>query len=263
MLRDGGHLIERDCEGNGWFVTLTISGGTQAAYDAMSMASGYIVDRLNRWLRDKVSKGWYCYVWELQDRGAPHLHYLLRCDKHVTQKDLGAAIQCEWRRILLDVSAESQVDLFEKLAGGTWKDDERKPFVNVTYVTHDLGCYIAKYASKARSKGGAGTTWRPGRWWALSYPLRKAVLRERLTVKVRFPTMEVAHRALSHLVTQARGAATSVLECDIARTFGVMCFSLDTFVSKARELALALVDLVEVGDMSALLTLANSCVRTV
>ncbi len=252
MVCDAAHVIERDTTGDGWFVTLTIAGGTQAGYDVMSAASGYIVDRFNRWIRYKVQNGWFVYVWELQDRGAPHLHYMFRCADKTDKRALELAVQAEWRKIVLDVSGESGVDLFARAVGGTWRDDPSKPFVSARRIWGNMAGYLSKYLSKTRSKGGKAHRWHPGRWTGVSYPLRQEVQNQRVDIVLEFASEGEARRALTMLVSRAVPALTSVFRCQRAQMFGALVVSADTFVRQSKVIALALAALALDGDCTPL-----------
>lgn len=190
MVMDVAHIVETSKEGQGVFVTLTMAGGTRLAYACMAAASGYIADRMNRWLRYKVSNGLFVYVWELQERGAPHMHYLFRVPDGVDVDAFGRDLQSQWRKILLDVSAESGVDCFARDEGGTWREEPDYPRCQTKRLDGTYARYISKYCSKERTKGGIASPFRPGRWWGVSYAGRKEVAKRRLDVW--FPVRSLA-----------------------------------------------------------------------
>jgi hypothetical protein len=200
MLRDAGYLIETEATGVGLFLTLTIAGGTEDVFEAVGIASGYIVDRFNRWLRYKVDNGWFGYVWELQDRGAPHLHYMFRMQAGTNFVSFYREARNQWRRILLDVSEESGVDLFAKAGGGTHRENPNLPVINFRKIKTCISGYLAKYASKERTKGGTSSPFVPGRWWGVSYAIRREVLLRRLSFVFGCTTVERATNYLSDVV---------------------------------------------------------------
>ncbi|PWT74276.1 MAG: hypothetical protein C5B59_11515 [Bacteroidetes bacterium] len=257
MVRDGGHLIERDLRGKAMFITLTIAGGTLGAYEVMSAKSGHIVNIFNTWLRDRCLHGWYTYVWELQGRGAPHLHYLCTVPKNVTVREFRESVHREWRKILCDLSDATGVDLFRAADGTDWRARQSTPWVGVKLCTHDLGRYMAKYASKSRSKGGDAPSWRPGRWAALSYPLRAAVLKERVVVRIDFAGEKEARLALSRLVSAAALKCHAPFYVPAERCYGALVCSVDTFVGCAKPLALALYELQLTGEINPVLALTS------
>lgn len=249
MVRDGGHLIERDSVGKAVFLTLTIAGHGNDVFNACSSYSGYLVNVFGTWLREWAVNGWYVYVWELQSRGAPHLHYMVSIPKGVSIRTFRKKVQAEWRRCLLLASRKSGVDLFKNRYGGTYRNNSSMPYVGAKLCTHDLGRYMAKYASKSKSKTGGKNTWRPGRWWALSYPLRKAVLQERVTLKIKFPSSTAARAALSNLMQRSAPRCHAPYFVPADKTFGAVVACVDTWVGQAKPLALALKILIETGQV--------------
>lgn len=179
-VRDVAHICEHAQEGSGIFATLTFPGGTDEGFRVLSIASGYAVDRLNRWLRYKVSGGVFAYVWELQKRGAPHLHYVFRVPSGVNPSFFNFQLRQQWIKILWDISEQSGCDLFARRYGGTHKFDRRHIQVKSKPLNGTYARYISKYMSKTVTKGGGKTKWFPGRWWGVSYDGRKAARALRL-----------------------------------------------------------------------------------
>jgi hypothetical protein len=177
-VRDGAGAIEKYCKGVCFFATLTIPGGTEECYRVLSAASGYAVDRLTRWLRYRVVDGLYVLVWELQKRGAPHLHLMFRLqgDEHI--KAVYRDLRLEWAKILHDISNDAGVNLLMSDAGIDCRHDYSKVNCNYKPVRYDFAAYISKYMSKAQSKADGSFSFRPGRWWGLSEGLR-ALVRQR------------------------------------------------------------------------------------
>ena len=192
MVYDGCHLLETRGSGQAVFVTLTFPGGTRMAYAAAAAGSGYIVDRINRWLRSRVVDGLFAYVWELQQRGAPHLHYLFRLPIGVPRAVFECHLKTKWREILDTCSDQSGVDLYARLGGGSWRGSVKYPRIEVKAVRDSIGGYLAKYASKDASKGARSSPFRPGRWWGVSYPLRKKILVARIEVLLPVESVEAA-----------------------------------------------------------------------
>jgi hypothetical protein len=202
MIRDAGYLIESETSGVPLFLTLTCPGGTNEVYEAFSIGSGYIVDRFNRWLRYKVKESWFAYVWEVQKRGAPHLHYMFKMASGASLEGLKREIRAEWRKILLDVSGESGVNLFRSERGRDWSGDVSKPVIDIREITTSVAGYLAKYASKTSSKGLLGSSFIPGRWWGVSYSLREQVSRRRVEIVLEFDSLSMAKDLVSNVVSR-------------------------------------------------------------
>jgi len=147
--------------------------------EVVSVGSGYIVDRLTDWLRDKVVDGHYVLVWEVQKRGAPHLHLMFRLqgDDHI--KRMYSNIRTQWHQILRDVSQDAGVNLLLSPKYGDLTHEPKKLNCNFKAVNRDYAAYISKYVSKSESKKGGKFSFRPGRWWGLSESLRALVHKNR------------------------------------------------------------------------------------
>lgn len=200
MVLDGGTIVERDAEGIGCFVTLTFPGGTRKGYACLGAGAGYCMDRLARWLRYRVVNGYYVYVWELQERGAPHVHMLLRIPAGESIAIFQCHLRAQWRKILDDISNQSGVDLFARTGGGTWRGSAKYPVIQVKRIESTYAAYLSKYASKERTKGGISSPFRPARWWGISKSLRKEVLKSRLDVYIPLARREVGLELAAGLI---------------------------------------------------------------
>lgn len=170
---DGSAVLEKARGGKNYFFTLTIPGRGDDVNRVSSAASGYMVNRLNRWLKASLFQGRFLYVWEVQKRGTAHLHYLVQVRRGIQRNRFIRALRREWRGILADVSKSSGTNLFLEPGGKDWSGDARFPVIDVRSVTSSLAKYLGKYCSKSKSKAGASSGWHPGRWGALSYRLQR------------------------------------------------------------------------------------------
>jgi hypothetical protein len=252
FVKDGGHLIERDCKGVGLFLTATVPTENPEVLDMLSAASGYLADRMNRWLRYKCVDGCFVYVWELQERGTPHLHFLLRIPENVRVHDFTVKFQQEWRRVLLDVWQQTGLDPFLRANGETWRDDPRKPFCCVKRLWGGHAQYLAKYLSKTKSKGGSASSWRPGRWTGCSYPLRRRVLANRCSWRVVRPSVNVGLIAARSLSVAIAPACLSRKRLRAGEKYGVKKVSMDCKVGLAKRLAELALGFIEDGDITEL-----------
>jgi hypothetical protein len=241
MLMDGAYVIEthKDCQAV--FVTLTFPGSTDQSRDVISMASGYIIDRLNRWLRYKAFGGLYCYVWELTKRGFPHLHIVLAVHETSNTGGISELLQQEWRAILLDVCEQSACDVFERHNGGSWIGDRRVPFISVRRISTGVAKYVSKYVSKARSKCSKTANFRPGRWTGVSKQLRALVLSKRLEVVIRFPSLKQARRAAIRSIEDLKPIFSSVFKCTKNAAFQALTYSCASAMHKGSKHAAMLV----------------------
>lgn len=177
-------------------VTLTIPGSTPEALEAVALWSGWLVNRLNQSLRDSraVAGGsqerGYFYVWELQKRGALHLHYCLvgYPIRH------GYQLLEKWFQLLQELGTKTGLDLFRRQNGGTWRDSPEYWQRYCQPVRQGVAKYFAKYCSKtARAalsvQGGdnggiVASQVTPGRWYGISKSLREAAKSRRIEFEV-------------------------------------------------------------------------------
>lgn len=252
FVKDGAHLLEHMSEGLTLFVTLTVPGGTEDAYKAVSVGSGYIVDRFNRWIRYKTDKGYFLYVWEVQKRGAPHLHYMLRLPYGSNGSAFKEEVRAEWRKILLDVSEQCGIDLFQRKAGGTWKDDATKPVIDVRSVWGNCGSYLAKYLSKQQTKSGGSQPWRPGRWWGVSSPLRELVKAYRFDQCVSFRVFDEPCRWTDDIAVITRLFEGRLKRFKIGLAPGETGLSFHVKPGTAKEVSQAIINCIKTEDQEAL-----------
>lgn len=196
IMRAGGAIDKSDYNvKNCLFLTGTLAGSTDAAVQTIADWSGYIVDRLKSWLsKFKLDRKEF-YVWELQDRGALHLHYFVALDTSEEGVPILEGFHKQWRKLLLNVSEKSGIDTFEQEEGGSWKDDESKPITDAQRVYRSVAAYMAKYCSKRAGVSNLNHPC-PSRWWGVSRPLT-SLLRSLSSIRERiFPHCTAAKRWL-------------------------------------------------------------------
>lgn len=158
------------------FCTITLPGSTDEAMLALAKRSGQFVKAIQTYLPRgvgvKAGELKYLWVWELQKRGALHMHMVIEASDRKT------ANRCRvfFRRIAVQVlraidAAEGvKVDLFARRYGGTWKDRESAWQIDAQPVRKSAGRYLSKYLSKATA---GGSQFNPSRWWGCSSSLRR------------------------------------------------------------------------------------------
>jgi hypothetical protein len=259
FVRDATHVIEHDLEGCGVFLTLTFPGRSETSLDVVQFASGYIVDRFNRWLRYKCDGGLFAYVWELTKSGAPHLHYVFKVLRADTVGRIQEECQREWRNILLDVCEQTTCDVFERSGGGTWIGDRRMPFTRAIPIASGLSKYLSKYISKGRSKSGTAHKWCPGRWWACSAPLRKLVLGRRLNVRLDFESSRDGDAFVDNCVSFGGPLFLSQFSPASADVFGAVTMCLTVPPGWSVQIARALQEYARSGSLSDLFSIIEEC----
>jgi len=152
------------------FLTLTLPGGTDAAMRTMSAYSSYMINRVSTWLGDIIGDfvGYKVAVWELQKRGALHLHVVItHPDKKLLEK-VDYRFKSFCYRLFKQVSEMSGVDMFERRSGGSWKGNSSVLRCNSEEVRKSVANYMSKYLTK-NEKNLAGNSGNPeinpiGRW---------------------------------------------------------------------------------------------------
>ena len=131
------------------FCTATLPGSTLKAYETLSAYSSYFVNRITQPLRRYgCSSPAYLAVWELQKRGALHLHIIVGSKDEEGLEKYRQKFKPLCASIFDDISEKSGVDMWERATGGSWKDDKQKLQADAQYVKKSVARYLAKYLSK-------------------------------------------------------------------------------------------------------------------
>lgn len=167
-------------------MTFTLPGSGMAAYQTMADYSGYIANRLKTWLYDQMPKGspvlWF-FVWELQKRGALHIHLCVHCEGMREYYKLKRKAKDAWIIILESVESRTGIPMFLSPKGFDWRRKRKKIQVDVQKVRHTVGAYFAKYCSKGSDQAEKHIErgLRPSRWWGCSRQLSRLLLASVLT----------------------------------------------------------------------------------
>lgn len=189
-ILEGGALFDRFLAetNDGYFVTFTLPGSTPEAYDALSRWSGYMANRVLQCLRDYQRDTYWFYVWELQKRGALHLHLFLSLPKGAESDVLNGRLRDVWYRALGDVQTQSGVDMF--------LHSDRKHHTPAEFYQYDFQAvettpaqYISKYVGKdalaPRGRNGVeggGFQYYPHRWWGMCRQLKRLIDEHRFKI---------------------------------------------------------------------------------
>lgn len=174
--------------GRGVEVTLTLPSSSFRAFRALSQWSGYAVNRILQAVRRRRSDIEWFYVWEVQKRGALHLHMALSGASTQELLRAGRAVRKTWFRVLADIGAKSGANMF--LRRGGRGNNTYKEFLKgnrVAEIRKSLAAYFAKYVSKEAKSNVSGSvvhSYPPSRWWGISRSLLKKVKGERLNVRI-------------------------------------------------------------------------------
>lgn len=160
------------------FLTLTLPGSTDAALREMSAYSAYITNRVSTWLGDIIGEfiGYKVAVWELQKRGALHLHVVIaHPDKQILKKvDQGFKKFCY--RMFIQLSDISGVDMFARRVGGSWKGNSTILKSNSEEIRKSVANYMSKYLTKTEKNLGKN-----GKVYFSAYPSRWASFGRKVT----------------------------------------------------------------------------------
>jgi hypothetical protein len=202
-IRWGAAAIEAKFgKGSCVFLTGTLPGGTVEAQFTFAAYSSWFVDRLNKWLLKHYAIEGLSYrvsVWELQKRGALHLHALVAAAPEKTVR-LILEFQAYWIKLLEDLSDSTGVDLFARAVGGSHRDnyDNAVKIRGKRGLLRDVICYgavvvktVAGYLSKYLSKGAGdfrfakAPEYYPARWWSISRAVKNLIAEQ--TIKIDLP----------------------------------------------------------------------------
>lgn len=155
------------------FLTGTLPGSTQAAMREIAAWSGYIVNRLNQWLRRHKPEGedfYAFYAWEWQKRGALHLHYCLASSDESYLSYVVEGFRAFWKGLIDDISKLSGSDCWARRDGGTWRGFGVLE-ADAAYTRKSVAAYLSKYVCKGSAGNGGDVSrdrYYPSRWWGCS-----------------------------------------------------------------------------------------------
>lgn len=190
---------------NGVFVTLTLPGSTDKAYDAVSRWSGFLANRTLQSLRDCGFVSFWFYCWELQKRGALHMHLFFAVPKSRQWDDCVPAIRNAWYSALSSIGETEGICLYQHANGdfctasAFWQCDAQ-------LVGKSPAAYISKYVGKEANAPGHASEkdrecyrYAPHRWWGMSREAKKATDAERFDVAIEAVTEEEANEIIAEM----------------------------------------------------------------
>jgi len=163
------------------FLTGTLPGSGQEQFLAIAQWSSWIVQCLKAWVAKRVPGKYDFYCWELQRRGALHLHYAVHCPDEEVSEFILSEFKNEWIRLLDAVSEKTGIDLyFNENRGFSHKDNKDVVQAKAERVNKGVGNYLGKYLSKSTAGTSRKGVFAPCRWWGVSRPLRALEVAERV-----------------------------------------------------------------------------------
>lgn len=199
LMRAGGALdrVVKD-KSEIIFLTGTLPGSTPEAYQAIADYAHIIVDRLKSWLSKRALYRYEFYVWELQKRGALHLHYAV----HIGDKEIGDRIingfKEEWCNLLDMVGKLANVNLYRRGFGDRRVHVRQSVQAYAQRVHTGVAAYLSKYCSKEAGRIHLhAPKYFPRRWWGQSRPLKKLVDSLTKTFWLTFPRLSEARSRMA------------------------------------------------------------------
>ncbi len=194
-LLESGAVMDNLFGKNVCEVTCTIPGSTTEALRTVSMYSGWIMNRLTQIVRRSKSDPAWFYVWELQKRGALHLHFAIGCSELPDAIRLAQEIEFKWFELLLELKDKCDVDVFRKSDRWTWRNVPEKWQSHVLPIRKSVAAYFSKYAGKQSGVvNGFNKTFCPARWWGSSQSIKQGIedARFKVSIEVALPNVENA-----------------------------------------------------------------------
>lgn len=189
-VRDCAAVLEAKYGTECWFITLTLPGSTDSALRACAAWSAYLMERVRQYLRDAGFPNDVVAVWELQKRGALHMHVVIPRIFSQAACPVPYGLHNAWCAMLARVSEACGVDLFQRKTGGTWKDRWDIVRSDMQKTSKSVARYLSKYISKGTARCAQKLGFYPTRWWSTSKQLSADTSeRTRLVVS---PTMSIS-----------------------------------------------------------------------
>lgn len=172
------------------FFTGTLPGSGSEQFEAIARWSSWIVHRLKAWIARRVDAKLDFYAWELQKRGALHLHYALHVPDDAARFEIRTQIKNEWIRLLDSVSGFTGVDLYHNSHRGfSHRSNTDLVQADCQEVEKSVGAYLGKYLSKGSRGKNSTDVFHPCRWYGVSRPLRAYEESLRRSITLTFPSV--------------------------------------------------------------------------
>lgn len=199
LLRLGGAYDTVDNDPSHYiFLTGTIPGGTHDAFMAVAKQSAYITHSIAKWLKRTCPSQYWFYVWELQKRGALHIHYCIYApDSRISDKIL-REWRDKWEGILETVGTKTGADMWLRKDGTYHTKGHDVLQAYAQKVRKSVAAYLAGYCGGSKDKHSSDSTspYYPGRWWGCSRESTKLLKGLTQEVSIEHTNYRDAHRNL-------------------------------------------------------------------
>jgi hypothetical protein len=210
--REGCAVIQERFAREVAFVTLTIPGSTKEALATVAENAPEMLDAFFqrvRWhlktRKSSIDEITYAGVWELQKRGALHVHVAIGLNDAGMLAELEKNHRRWWCQILETYSSKTGVDLFARADGGTWRKRWRKVQTDCQKIRKSCKRYMSKYISKGTTDGASLDGAAPKRWWFMSRNLKQEVLARRVSHVLMYDDFEECVKDAGALMEAVRG----------------------------------------------------------
>jgi hypothetical protein len=217
VMQDMCPSVTDGAAANARAVTLTLPGSTSEALRACAAWSSWLLNCLMQVVRDCGHPVYYFSVWELQKRGALHLHLCIGGNPDQVPMDflktLGDRLIARWFELLKVMATHRKVsrggktgrlpgvDMFERsetaiqARGGpkSWRDYPEKWQADNQPIKKNVAAYFSKYASKNATSGNKNkvfNAYSPSRWWSCSSNIREEIKKYRFDYTVAYHPVE-------------------------------------------------------------------------
>jgi len=216
-------------------VLLTIPADYQAAFSTVAAYSGWVMNRLNTYLRRHLESPLWFYVWELQKRGALHLHFCFYAPTEELGQKLGDGMLELWLKLLEEMSEKSGNDLYwsgRYAKSGAKYYVPREKLINSNQAVYS-GCaqYFAKYSGKdsyGSTRGAKGFGSRaiahPARIWGSSRAIKRRAREMSIDCRIEHISDESAScffESIRELIKSFKHKLGQCYSFDIRRVRGV------------------------------------------
>lgn len=198
-------------------ITLTLPGSTPEALRACAAWSSWLLNCLMQEVRDCRHPVYYFSVWELQKRGALHLHLCIGGNPDQVSmeflKTLGDRLIARWFELLkvmgtrrkvsrggktgrlpgIDMFARSETAIQARGGPKSWRDYPEKWQADNQPIKKNVAAYFSKYASKNATSGNKNkvfNAYSPSRWWSCSTNIREEIKKYRFDYTVAYHPVE-------------------------------------------------------------------------
>ena len=180
-LLEAGAIVDQFCGLNAYEITCTLPGSTNDAMQLLAENTGWIMNELTREIRKAKCKYWF-YVWELQKRGALHLHMCI-AESGMNLQALATRLESRWWELLQSMSNKTGRDAFLAHTGKSWRDRPDKWQSHVAPIQKSVAAYFSKYAGKGLSSSlnlkSSNKPYAPSRWWGCSTEIKAQIKLQR------------------------------------------------------------------------------------